>query len=180
MRVNYTLLTVVCLALSVPLAWMVLNRRSAEPRVPVVRFASFNVAMNRRAPGEMLAELRSGKSKQGRRIAEVVQRCAVDVILLCEVDRDAAAEAAKVLAEQYLAVSQSGQAAIEFPYRYCGEVNTGLPTGRDVDGDGAELRHLDRSVEVDGESGNILEGDFPDLAVVNFGFHRNQAGRRLE
>jgi 3-phytase/alkaline phosphatase D len=57
---------------------------------------------------------------------------------LCELDRDSAAETVELLAERYLAVGQSGQSPIGFGYRFCGDVNTGMPTGRDVDGDGAD------------------------------------------
>ena len=102
----------------------------------VVRFATFNVAMNRDAQGKMLEELQSGTCEQAQRIAEIVQRCEVDVLLLCELDHDAAAESAKVFAEQYLAKSQRGLTPIQFEYRYCAPVNTGEPSGLDLDGDG--------------------------------------------
>src|SRR5262245_29173606 len=115
MKVNYTLLTVVCLCASVPLAWMFLNRRSAHATTPTVRFATFNAAMTRDDRGAMLAELKSGECKQAKRIAEIVQRCAIDVLLVCELDRDDAEEAMAVFADRYLAVGQGGQAGIDFP-----------------------------------------------------------------
>ena len=136
MKPNYTLLSIVCLLLCVPLGWSFLHRRSAARPVSVVRFATFNVAMNRDAQGKMLEELQSGTCEQAQRIAEIVQRCEVDVLLLCELDRDAAAESAKVFAEQYLAKSQRGLTPIQFEYRYCAPVNTGEPSGLDLDGDG--------------------------------------------
>ena len=136
MKVNYTVLTVVCLLASVPLAVLLLQRRSAAVLAPVVRFATFNAAMNRAAPGELLAELRTGQSTQARAIAEIVQRAGVDVLLLCELDRDDAAAAAAEFADRYLAVSQNGQQPITFEFRWCGPVNTGEPSGRDLDGDG--------------------------------------------
>lgn len=135
MKPNYTLWTVLCLCASVPLAVLLLQRRSARG-VPVVRFATYNAALHRGAPGELLAELRGGSSVQARAIAEVVQRCAVDVLLLCELDRDDAAEAARVFARDYLAVSQNGQAPLVFEHVFCGPVNTGEPSGLDLDGDG--------------------------------------------
>ncbi|MBP8299234.1 MAG: endonuclease/exonuclease/phosphatase family protein, partial [Planctomycetes bacterium] len=88
------------------------------------------------AQGKMLEELQSGTCEQAQRIAEIVQRCEVDVLLLCELDHDAAAESAKVFAEQYLAKSQRGLTPIQFEYRYCAPVNTGEPSGLDLDGDG--------------------------------------------
>ncbi len=130
---NYTRWTVVCLLASVPFAWYVLERRSTTP---VVRFASFNAALNRAEPGALLRELRGGTSEQGRRIAEIVQRQAVDVLLLCELDRDAAAEAAMVFAREYLRVPQNGQLPIVFEFVFAPPVNTGEPSGLDLDDDG--------------------------------------------
>jgi len=137
MRVNYTLLSCLFLAASVPLAWRFLQAGSAGSSTPIVRIGSFNVALNRSKPGDLLAELQGGGSAVARRLAEIVQRCDIDVLLLCEVDRGNAAAAADAFADEYLAVGQGQQQGIEFPYRYCGEVNTGVPSGLDLDGDGA-------------------------------------------
>jgi endonuclease/exonuclease/phosphatase family metal-dependent hydrolase len=136
MKLPYALLTVVCLVASVPLAIGLLNRTSAQ-RVPVVRFATFNAALNRALPDELLAELRGGGSEPARRIAEIVQRCDVDVLLLCELDRDAAAATAAVFRDEYLAKGQNGQRGIRFEFLWAGPVNTGEPSGLDLDGDGA-------------------------------------------
>lgn len=136
MKPNYTLLSVVCLVLCVPLSWSFLHRRSARPPVPVVRFATFNVAMNRDTAGAMLAELRSGTCVQAQQIAEIVQRQEIDVLLLNELDHDDAGEAARLFAERYLAVSQNGQRPIQFEYSFVGAVNTGVPSGLDLDRDG--------------------------------------------
>lgn len=136
MKLNYTVLAVLCLVASVPLAVLLMQRRSARAAVPVVRFATFNVAMNRPAAGELLAELRAGTSRQGKAIAEVVQRVRPDVLLLCELDRDDAAEAARVFATRYLAVSQNGQLGIDYEFSFVAPVNTGEPSGLDLDGDG--------------------------------------------
>lgn len=131
---NYTKWTVACLVASLPLAYLVLTRPMQPAPVPVVRIASFNAAMNREQPGQLLAELQAG-SEQARRIAEIVQRSEVDVLLLCEIDRDVAAAAAKVFATDYLGKSQNGCAPIDFAFTYVGEVNTGAPSGMDLDGD---------------------------------------------
>lgn len=136
MKANYTVLTVLCLLASVPLAILLVNRRSATAAVPVVRFATFNVALNRQGPGDLLAELRAGDCRQAQAVAEVVQRVQPDVLLLCELDRDVAAEAAELFARRYLAVSQRGQPRIDYAYSYAGPVNTGEPSGLDLDGDG--------------------------------------------
>lgn len=132
---NYTRWSVVCLLASVPLAILLVQRRSAAV-VEVTRFATFNVALNRPAAGALLDELRGGRSEAAQRIATIVQRTQPDVLLLCEVDRDAAADAAAVLAREYLAVSQGGLHPIDYPFRYSPPVNTGEGTAHDLDGDG--------------------------------------------
>ncbi|MCA8977489.1 MAG: endonuclease/exonuclease/phosphatase family protein [Planctomycetes bacterium] len=137
MKINYTRWSWIFLAASLPLAWMFLQRSSRRSPVPVVRVATFDVAMRRDAPGLLLEELRSGRSVQARAVAEIVQRNAVDVLLICGFDRDGDGSAVAVFADDYLAVGQGGQHGIEFPYRYCGAVNAGEPSGIDLDGDGS-------------------------------------------
>ncbi len=132
---NHTRWSIVFLIASVPFAIYLLNRGGAE--VAVARFATFNVALHRAEPGALLAELRGGGSAQGKRLAAIVQRVQPDVLLLCEVDRDSAAEAAAVFAREYLAVGQEGLRGLTFEFSYCGPVNTGEPTGHDLDRDGA-------------------------------------------
>ena len=135
MKLDYTKLSVACILLSLPLSWLVLQRDMGTNTVPTVRIASFNAAMNRAEPTAMLAELRAG-SDQARKIAEVVQRADIDVLLLCELDRDDGEEAARVFAKDYLAVSQNGQKPIDFPHVFFAASNTGEPSGRDLDRDG--------------------------------------------
>jgi endonuclease/exonuclease/phosphatase family metal-dependent hydrolase len=132
-RGNYWLWAVVCLVASVPLALYLLARRGGPP---VVRFATWNVALNRPQAGALLAELRGGGSVAGRQIAELVQRLGIDVLLLNEVDRDEAGEVAAVLRREYFGTAQGGQRAIDYPFWFQGAVNTGEPTGRDLDRDG--------------------------------------------
>jgi endonuclease/exonuclease/phosphatase family metal-dependent hydrolase len=130
---RYTLGAIACLLLSVPLAWHLYERRSQRP---IVRFATFNVALNRSEPGALLRELRGGGSAAGKQLAAIVQRVAPDVLLLNEVDHDAAGEAVAVLVREYLAVGQDGQQGIDYPFVFHAPVNTGEPSGHDLDGDG--------------------------------------------
>jgi endonuclease/exonuclease/phosphatase family metal-dependent hydrolase len=134
MKANYTWLTAVCLVLSVPLIVYLARRNVAG--VPTVRFATFNAALVRHESGAMLAELRGGGSADARKVAEIVQRVRPDVLLLNELDRDDAAETAKVFGREYLAVGQNGLEPMDYAYSYCGPVNTGVPSGLDLDGDG--------------------------------------------
>ena len=136
MKFNYTWMALLCMGLSVPLVYHLATRDRASGG-PTVRFATYNLALNRPADGQLLAELRGGECEAARKLAEVVQRAQVDVILLNELDRDAAGDAARVFADEYLAVPQGGQDPIAFPYIFCAPVNTGLPSGMDLDADGA-------------------------------------------
>ncbi len=109
------------------------NRKS--PRS--VRFATFNIALNRGKAGELVKELSDRKSKQAAKLAEVIQRVRPDVILLNEIDYDSNGESVELFHVNYLAVGRNGHAPIEFPYRYTAPVNTGVDSGLDLDSDGA-------------------------------------------
>jgi hypothetical protein len=132
---NYLVLSLVLVLASVPLAILLLNRRMWSQSLQVVRVATFNAALNRDRDGALVEELRGGASAQARRIAEIVQRNAVDVLLVCELDRDVAEAASRIFADEYLGAAQHGQTPIDFAFRFAGPVNTGEPTGLDVDGD---------------------------------------------
>ena len=102
----------------------------------VIRFASFNIAMNRKNQGDLLKELSKEDSYKARSIAEVIQRTRPDVLLLCEFDYDPDGAGIKAFATNYLAKSQFGAKPISYPYAYINSVNTGQPTGMDLDHNG--------------------------------------------
>ena len=101
-----------------------------------VRFASYNVALNRRSAGALKQELRGGNSAQARKIAEVIQRTRPDVLLLCEFDYDEQGEGLTSFQKEYLAVAQNGAPPIEYKFRFYAPVNTGVDSGLDLDGNG--------------------------------------------
>ena len=79
--------------------------------------------------------------QQIRNIAEIIQRVNPDIILLNEFDNQVNNEnnqhhSLKKFIQQYLNKSQNGQSAIDFPYFYQGQVNTGVNSGYDLDGNG--------------------------------------------
>lgn len=111
----------------------------AEPLMAgagVVRFATFNAALNAPEAGGLVARLEGGGDLQARRVAEIVQRVRPDVLLLQELDRDASGRSLALFLADYLAVPQNGAAAIDYPYTVYPPSNTGVPTGVDIDGDG--------------------------------------------
>lgn len=101
-----------------------------------VRFATFNLALERAEAGVLTTELRSGESVQARQLAEIIQRVRPDVLLLNEIDRDAAGENLELFHRLYLQVSQNGQAPIEYAYRVFPTSNTGEPSGLDLNANG--------------------------------------------
>ena len=117
-----------------------------------VRFATFNVSLNRTAEGELVANLAEpydgsdpfapGASNetlrrwQAANVAEVIQLQRPDVLLLNEFDYDAAGTAIDSFRTNYLAVSQNGAEPIDYPYVFVAPSNTGIPSGFDLNNDG--------------------------------------------
>ena len=106
----------------------------------VIRFATYNVALNRKKAGDLIAELKDEKASKISKIAQVIQVIKPDVILLNEVDYDEHGQAIKLLQQNYLGVSQGHTGnrtpAITYPHVYLGPVNTGLESPCDLNQDG--------------------------------------------
>jgi 3-phytase len=124
------------------LAWtlVLLGQRLNDPNPPAppeaIRVATFNASLSRAGAGELVDALSTPDDPQARRVAEVVQRVRPDVLLLNEFDHDPEGRAASLFRLNYLATPQNGADPITFPYSYTGPVNAGVPSGRDLDGDG--------------------------------------------
>ncbi len=69
-------------------------------------------------------------------MAEIIQRTRPDVVLLNEFDFDTSGEAVELFRTNHLAVSQHGADPIDYPYWFTASVNTGMPSGFDLDNDG--------------------------------------------
>lgn len=110
------------------------STESVTPAMPL-RFATFNTSLYDEEHGGLINRLSEG-DEDARRIAATIQRQRPDVLLLNEFDHDAAGLAATLFQERYLGVGQFGQEPITYPYRYFAEVNTGVPSGLDLDQDG--------------------------------------------
>ncbi|MEN0110598.1 MAG: endonuclease/exonuclease/phosphatase family protein [Planctomycetota bacterium] len=126
--------------LAAVLVAVVLAEARADPPVVAegaIRVAAYNVAMYREKLGDLAEELRSGTSEQAVRIAEVIRRVRPDVLLLCEIDYDPANNPPALFADRYLAAGDGAAPPIEYPHRFTAPVNTGVPSGLDLDGDGA-------------------------------------------
>ena len=109
----------------------------SETRPPVsLRVAAFNTSLHRDAAGALVADLSDPTHAQAVGLAAIIQEVRPDVILLNEVDHDAAGEAVRLLHDQFLAVSQDGREPLDYPHVFLPSVNTGVASGVDLDGDG--------------------------------------------
>ncbi len=109
--------------------------RAVRGALPPVRFASYNTSLYSDEAGGLLRRLEQGDEAAGK-VAAVLQRVRPDVVLLNEFDYDASGRAADLFQRRYLETSRHGGTLIHYPYRYLAPVNTGVPSGLDLDGDG--------------------------------------------
>jgi hypothetical protein len=127
----------------------VLLPASAAPAAPLdeedatttARFATFNASLNRSGPGQLLADLLASTDltrpgvQQAHNVAEIVQRIRPDVLLVNEFDFEP--QALDLFAERFLGVPHGDAAAIAYPYRFIAPSNTGIPSGFDLNNNGA-------------------------------------------
>jgi hypothetical protein len=144
LRLSFSLLTGALSLLGLSLGNQTVGQtRAVESLVPekvegALRLATFNVSLNRPQAGKLAEDL-SDDDPQARSLAAVIRAVRPDVLLLCEVDYSAEANNAETFARQYLAdpqVDKLGGAAIEYAYIYSAPVNTGEPSGMDLNNNG--------------------------------------------
>ena len=114
---------------------------SAGPMPPTpdttgpLRLATYNTSLYTDQAGGLIAKLQAG-SEQAASIAAVLQATRPDIVLINEFDFDAEGKAADLFQRQYLEVAQAGGQPLHYAYRYLAPVNTGVPSGLDLDNDG--------------------------------------------
>ena len=109
---------------------------SPMPDPATLRVATYNVSLYDEQAGGLIRRLEAGDG-QARRIAAVLQTLRPDIVLLNEFDYDPDARAAELFQRDYLERPQAGGgAALRYPYRYQAPVNTGVPSGLDLDRNG--------------------------------------------
>jgi len=102
---------------------------------PTVRFATFNTSLNRGKQGQLLDDLKKGND-QAHSVAEIIQRVRPDVVLLNEFDYDPSGKVVTYFKAHYLNVPHGQAEPIEYAFQYTGPVNTGVPSGRDLNKNG--------------------------------------------
>lgn len=100
-----------------------------------VRFATFNASLNRFNEGDLASDLSTPDNAQAKVIAEIIQLTRPEVLLINEFDFSE--EAVELFRENYLEVSQNGADPIEYPHSFIAPSNTGIPSGHDLNNDGA-------------------------------------------
>lgn len=100
-----------------------------------LRIATYNTSLYSEEAGGLVARLQ-GDDAAARKIAAVLQAVRPDVVLLNEFDFDPEGRAADLFQQRYLQTGQYGHAPLHYPYRYLAPVNTGEPSGLDLDQDG--------------------------------------------
>lgn len=99
-----------------------------------VRIATFNSSLSDN-DGHLVARLEA-TDLQASQVAAILQRVRPDIVLINEFDYDLAHRAADLFQQRYLGVSQAGDAPLDYPFRFLAPVNTGEPSGLDINGDG--------------------------------------------
>lgn len=102
-----------------------------------LRVATYNLSLNRNAPGQLVADLSTGTNAQAKTVAEIIQRANPDIVLLNEFDYVPGGVAADLFRDNYLEVSQGGAAPVEYPYAFVAPSNTGIASGFDLNNNGA-------------------------------------------
>lgn len=133
------------------------------PHTPV-RFATFNASLYREAVGELVEDLETGTNAQAKVIAEIIQHVRPDVLLINEFDFDEEGRAVAAFGDLYLAVGQ-GEAApiLDYDYVFVAPSNTGIPSGHDLDNNGAAGGSADALGygEFEGQYGMVIFSRFP-------------------
>ena len=109
---------------------------AAGPPDRDLRFATYNASLNRSDEGDLVRDLSTPDDAQARQVAETIQRTDPDVVLVNEFDVDEEGSAVDLFRENYLEVSQRGADPVDYPYAYSAPVNTGVPSGLDLDSSG--------------------------------------------
>lgn len=101
-----------------------------------LRIATYNTSLYDDTDGGVISRLEKG-DEAARKIAAVLQRVRPDIVLLNEFDFDAEGRAADLFQRRYLEVAQPGGGEpLRYAYRYLAPVNTGVPSGLDLDRNG--------------------------------------------
>lgn len=120
------------------------------------RIATFAAPLSRDGPGLLLRDLAKGDDAEIAAIVGVIAHTAPDVLVLTEFDYDLDGLALTLFAERFGA---------DFPFRFALQPNSGIPTGRDIDGNGrlGDARDAQGYGRFAGDGGMAILSRFPIL-----------------
>lgn len=99
-----------------------------------VRIASFNANLNRKGAGVLIQDI-AKRDAQILAVAEIVLRVRPDVILINEIDHDDDGVAVDAF-RKLLTDGVADLPGLDFQHRHIGPMNTGVPSGFDLNEDG--------------------------------------------
>jgi endonuclease/exonuclease/phosphatase family metal-dependent hydrolase len=127
-------------ALELPVTAADLSTDLAPPKAEgVIRVATFNVSFNRSEAGGLTKDLTENSVPQIQEIAAIIRAVQPDILLLNEVDYCADNNNGALFHEHFLANSQRdlvGGGPWEMPFLFSAPVNTGVPSGLDLNRNG--------------------------------------------
>ena len=110
---------------------------SAGAKPETIRFATFNASLNRSFAGQLVSDLSTPNNAQAATVAEIIQRVRPDVLLINEFDFVENDVALELFRDNYLAIGHNGAAPIDYDYGFVAPSNTGIPSGFDLNNNGA-------------------------------------------
>lgn len=105
------------------------------PALGAIRIAVYNASLSRRGPGMAWRAIKEGRDESASHALSIIRRVRPDAIAVLELDRDEEGLALAAL-QARLAEAGEGGAGLSYPHVFQAPVNTGIPTGFDIDGDG--------------------------------------------
>jgi hypothetical protein len=115
------------------LLWLIIATNGVAA---AVRVATFNTSLYSDRAGGLIERLQKN-DLAAKKIAATIQHQRPAIILLNEFDYDPDGKSADLFQKHYLGKAQFGQKPIRYRYRYFAPVNTGVPSGFDLDNNGS-------------------------------------------
>jgi len=107
------------------------------PNPTTLRVATFNIWELSREKLDRIDDTGRGTDEQLTGAAEILQRIRPTVVLINEIDFNEERTNAQLFVERYLRFSQGGQPPIDYPHVIFEPSNTGVPSGIDLNNNGA-------------------------------------------
>lgn len=116
-----------------PLSSELIEGLFLESPGPQLRVATLDVNLSAELPGELATQLSGGQDPRAQQAATAIGQSHADVLLLTDFDADE--QALRIFNDEYLRQAQPDTAESDYPYRYVGPSNKGVPSGADLDQD---------------------------------------------